>query len=65
MYIYNADKKLVGNQTIAAEVIGLTRPTLSYILSRKVACRKVVAFCIAKYIDINANIEDYFTKVGE
>jgi hypothetical protein len=36
---------------------------LSNILNRKVACRKVVAFCIAKYIDDNANIEDYFELV--
>lgn len=51
------------NQTIASEKIGITQPTLSNILLRKVACRKVVAFCITKYIDENAEIEDYFEKV--
>ena len=51
------------NQTIAGEVIGLAQPTLSNILNRKVACRKVVAFCIVKYIDENAEIEDYFEQV--
>ena len=65
MYIFkeNADIKI--NQTIASEVIGLAQPTLSNILNRKVACRKVVAFCIVKYIDENAQIEDYFDLKGE
>lgn len=51
------------NQTIASGIIGLAQPTLSNILNRKVECRKVVAFCITKYIDENAEIEDYFEKV--
>jgi hypothetical protein len=63
MYILKEDSNIKINQTIASEVIGLSQPTLSNILNRKVACRKVVAFCIAKYIDDNANIEDYFELV--
>lgn len=63
MYIFKENTDVKINQTIASEVIGLAQPTLSNILNRKVACRKVVAFCIAKYIDENAKIEDYFTKV--
>jgi len=65
MYIFKANNDVKINQTIASEVIGLTQPTLSNILNRKVACRKVVAFCITKYIDENAEIEDYFDKKGE
>ena len=65
MYIFKADNDVKMNQTIASEVIGLAQPTLSNILNRKVACRKVVAFSITKYIDENANIEDYFNKKGE
>lgn len=65
MYIFKENINVKMNQTIASEVIGLAQPTLSNILNRKVACRKVVAFCIAKYIDENANIEDYFDKKGE
>ena len=64
MYIFKENIDVKINQTIAAEVIGLTQPTLSNILNRKVACRKVVAFCITKYIDENAKIEDYFEKIG-
>lgn len=63
MYILKENVEIKMNQTIASEVIGLAQPTLSNILNRKVACRKVVAFCIAKYLDDNAEIEDYFEKV--
>ena len=65
MYILKENVNVKMNQTIASEVIGLSQPTLSNILNRKVACRKVVAFCITKYIDDNAKIEDYFDKKGE
>lgn len=65
MYILKENVDVKMNQTIASEVIGLSQPTLSNILNRKVACRKVVAFCITKYIDDNARIEDYFDKKGE
>lgn len=64
MYMLKDDLNIKINQTIACEVIGLSQPTLSNILNRKVTCRKVVAFCIVKYIDENANIEDYFEKVS-
>ena len=65
MYILKENVDVKMNQTIASKVIGLSQPTLSNILNRKVACRKVVAFCITKYIDDNAKIEDYFDKKGE
>ena len=63
MYIFKSEIPIKINQTIASEVIGLAQPTLSNIINRKVACRKVVAFCIAKYIDENAKIEDYFERI--
>lgn len=62
MYRFRNDVTYKINQTIASEIIGITQPTLSNILNRKVTCRKVVAYCITKYFDINAEIEDYFTK---
>lgn len=63
MYIFkqNVDYKI--NQTIASEVIGITQPCLSNILNGKVACRKVVAYCITKYLNEDAEIEDYFERV--
>ena len=63
MYLLKEDANVKINQTIASEVIGLAQPTLSNILNRKVACRKVVAFSIVKYLDMDAEIEDYFEKV--
>ena len=63
MYILKENIDVKINQTIAGKVIGLAQPTLSNILNRKVACRKVVAFCIAKYINENAKIEDYFERI--
>lgn len=63
MYILKENVAIRMNQTIASEVIGLAQPTLSNILNRKVACRKVVAFSIVKYLDDEAKIEDYFEKV--
>ena len=65
MYILKENVNVKMNQTIASEVIGLSQQTLSNILNRKVACRKVVAFSITKYINENAEIEDYFDKKGE
>ena len=62
MYRFRNDVTFKINQTIASEIIGLTQPNLSNILNRKVTCRKVTAFCITKYLDENAEIEDYFTK---
>lgn len=63
MYILKENVEIRMNQTIASEVIGLAQPTLSNILNRKVACRKVVAFSIVKYLDDEAKIEDYFKKI--
>jgi len=63
MYKFKEGVDFKINQTIASEIIGLAQPTLSNILNRKVECRKVVAFCITKYLDENAEIEDYFEKV--
>jgi len=63
MYRFKENVDYTINQKIASEVIGLAAPTLSKILNRRVLCRKVVAFCIAKYLDENASIEDYFERV--
>lgn len=60
MYYFKQGLNIKINQTQASKTIGLTQPCLSNILNGKVACRKVVAYCITKYIDENAEIEDYF-----
>ena len=63
--MYWIAKKVTINKTIASEVIGITRPHLTNILNGKIGCTKPVAFCIVKYLDSEAEIEDYFTKKGE
>ena len=63
MYIFKQDVDYKINQTIASEVIGITQPCLSNILNGKVSGRKVVAYCITKYLDEDAEIEDYFDKI--
>lgn len=65
MYIFKTEIPIKIKQTEASKIIGLTQPTLSNILNGKVACRKVVAFCITKYLNKNAEIEEYFIKKGE
>lgn len=65
MYILKEGLNIKINQVQAGKIIGLTQPTLSNILNRKVACRKVTAFSITKYIDKDANIEDYFDRVED
>lgn len=63
MYIFKKDVNVKINQTKASKIIGLAQPTLSRIFNRVVACRKVTAYCITKYIDENAEIEDFFERV--
>ena len=65
MYIFRTDIPIKVKQIEACKIIGLTQRTLSKILNGKVACRKVVAFSITKYIDETAEINDFFYKKGE
>jgi len=62
VYIFKQDIDYKINQTTASKIIGITQPCLSNILNGKVACRKVVAYCITKYLNQDAEIEDYFIK---
>ena len=58
-------KKVKINKTLASERIGITRVYLTNILNGKQTCSKVVAYCITKYLDKNAEIEEYFMRDGE
>ena len=62
-YIFKKEKKIKINQRIAGEKIGLTQPSISNIMNSKIPCRKITAYCITKYLDENAEIEDYFDRV--
>lgn len=53
------------NKTKVSEEIGISRPYLTDILNGKKSCTKVVAFCITKYLNKDAEIIEYFYKKGE
>ena len=48
-----------------ARRVGITEETLSRIINGKQATKKTTAYCIAKAIDNNAEIEEYFVRNGE
>ena len=64
MYIINRPIKF-DNVGKAAKVIGVDISTLSRILHGKQKCSKIMAYCITKYLDQNAEINDYFTRIGD
>ena len=53
------------NKSKVAEKIGLHPDTLRKVLNKKQQCSKLVAYCITKYINSNAEIEDYFERMSE
>lgn len=63
MYYFRQDIQVKFKQKDLCETIGITQPTMSNIINGKVACRKVVAYCITKYLNEDAEIEDYFERV--
>lgn len=61
MYILKNEMK-IGNETKASKIIGIDIATLSRILHKKQKCSKILAYCITKYMDQNAEITDYFIR---
>ena len=53
------------NKTQMAKVIGLNPDTLRRVINGKQECSKLVAYCITKFLNHEAEIEDYFIKKGE
>lgn len=51
------------NKTKVAEYIGITIQTLSRIINGKQDCSKLVAYCITKFLNQEAEIENYFERV--
>lgn len=62
MYYFRQDIQVKFKQKDLCETIGITQPTMSNIINGKVACRKVVAYCITKYLNEDAEIEEYFIR---
>ena len=53
------------NKEQMAKVIGLNPDTLRRVINGKQECSKLVAYCITKFLNYEAEIEDYFIKRGE
>ena len=53
------------NKTKMAEIVGLNADTLRRIINGKQECSKLVAYCITKFLNKEAEIENYFYKKGE
>lgn len=66
MYTFkNKETARMFNKTQMAKVIGLNPDTLRRVINGKQECSKLVAYCITKFFDDEAKIEDYFVKKGE
>ena len=66
MYVLKKEVQLSFNghgQKEVAEKIGIAPETLSRILNKKQNCSKLIAYCITKLNDENAEILDYFEYV--
>lgn len=53
------------NKEQMANVIGLSPDTVRRVINGKQECSKLVAYCITKFLNYEAEIEDYFIKKGE
>lgn len=49
--------------TYLCKQVGLTGGYFSLIINGKKTCPKTTAYCIAKYFDSDAEIEDYFDRL--
>ena len=61
MYILKNEIK-IENETKASKIIGIDIATLSRILHKKQKCSKILAYCITKYMDQDAEITNYFIR---
>lgn len=64
MYFAIKEKFDIINQRELSKIVGLNEATLSRIINNKQATSKRTAYCIAKAIHKEAEIEDYFNKKG-
>ena len=52
------------NKEQMAKVIGLNPDTLRRVINGKQECSKLVAYCVTKFLNYEAEIEDYFERVN-
>ena len=66
MYIFkNKEAVKMFNKTQMAKIVGLNADTLRRVINGKQECSKLVAYCVTKFLNYEAEIEDYFIKKGE
>ena len=63
MYMWKYDNLTLRKQKEASKIIGVTPQWLCRICAKKVLVRKLLAYCISKYIDSEAEIDDFFILV--
>lgn len=51
------------NKVQMAKVVGLNPDTLRRVINGKQSCSKLVAYCITKFLNSEAEIKDYFDRV--
>ena len=61
----NKETAKMYNKVQMAKVIGLNPDTLRRVINGKQECSKLVAYCVTKFLNYEAEIEDYFIKKGE
>ena len=67
MYRFKSEKKQIVklfNKNEVANIIGIHPVTLRNILNGKQTCSKLVAYCITKFLNSEAEILDYFERVS-
>ena len=52
------------NKEQMANVIGLSPDTVRRVINGKQKCSKLVAYCITKFLNSEAEIEEYFERVN-
>ena len=61
MYYFNAlDKIKFINKSQLANDIGCSASYLNQVLNQRITCSKLLAYCITKKLDKDAEVADYF-----
>lgn len=63
MYMWKFKNLCIRKQREASKVIGVTPQYLSNICGRRMTINKRLAYFITKYIDSEAEIEDFFERL--
>lgn len=66
MYTFRQDVNIdFRDRKLASKQIGINYNTLGMIMRGKLACSKVLAYCITKFLYSEAEISNFFVEVKE